>query len=43
MKFDKQNNNTKWGNSIALEMVQLMEHDYFINKGKFQESNIPKG
>ena len=43
IRFDLQNNNSKWGESTALEMAQLMEYDTFIDKGVFHESKIPKG
>ena len=43
IKFDLQNINSKWSDSNALEMAQLMDYDTFIDKGEFHDSKIPKG
>ena len=42
IRFDLQNNNSKWSESTALEMAQLMDYETFIDKGVFHESKIPK-
>ena len=33
----------KWAVANDLEHKQLLEYEVFIDKGKFIESNIPKG
>ena len=43
IKFDSQNSNSKWSDSTALEMAQLMDYDTFIDKGEFHKSKVPNG
>jgi hypothetical protein len=43
LKLDRLAGNTKWADANNLEHKQLLEYKVFIDKGKFIESNIPKG
>jgi hypothetical protein len=43
LKLDRLAGNTKWADANDIEHKQLLEYKVFIDKGKFIESNIPKG
>jgi hypothetical protein len=43
LELDRLAGNTKWVDTNDLEHKQLLEYKVFIDKGKFIESNIPKG
>lgn len=43
LAIDKENNNTKWADATALEMLQLREYSTFIDKGIYDTDKIPRG
>jgi hypothetical protein len=43
LELDRLAGNTEWTDANDLEHKQLLEYKVFIDKGKFIESNIPKG